>query len=136
MTFLSRRGTLSTAVHSAIGEATWPHLVRRIAETAGKLADLRIELTTPFTGSSVPDESFLRMDKLITAGPAPMVYMRGKYRHYSVISGYTPASFKLFDSFGYRWVRRASCSVAEAHKLTLHRFHIESLIALSAIAGA
>jgi hypothetical protein len=130
--FLAERGTLSAAVQSAVGEATWPYLAERVARVTRDLGSVRVELAWPLNPSASRAEIVETIERLITSGKAPMVFMRGKYRHYSVISGYTPASFKLFDSFGYHWVRRSSCSIARGEKPTLHRFHVESLISVSA----
>ena len=130
--FLDRRGSLPTAVHSAVGKAAWPLLAEHVADAAHKLGRFRIDLSQPITSRSANSAVIRGLERLITSGQAPMVFMRGKYRHYTVISGYTPASFKLFDSFGYHWVRRSSCNLAKTDKRTLHRFHIDSLIAVSA----
>ena len=132
VTFLAKRGSLPTAVHSAVGKGTWPHLAEQIAKAARTLGDIQFGLARPIKPGAPSAAIMLSLERLITSGQAPMVFMRGKYRHYSVISGYTPASFKLFDSFGYHWVRRSSCSLAPTDKPTLHRFHIDSLIAVSA----
>lgn len=130
--FLAKRGSLPSAVHSAVRKSVWPSLAKRMAKVASALDGIRIELAWPLAPGSAAADSVLTLERLITSGQAPMIFMRGKYRHYTVISGYTPASFKLFDSFGYHWVRRSSCSLGNSDRPTLHRFHIESLIAVSA----
>lgn len=128
--FLAKRGRVANAVHSGVGQATWPQLAQHLARAAVRLR-VPIFLEQPFTKSNMPAEAAARtIEQLITAGKAPVVFMRGKYRHYSVISGYTPFSFKLFDSFDYHWVRRSSCSLDEV-SVALHRLHVPSLIAFS-----
>lgn len=131
VTFLARRGRLSRAVQSAVEEGTWPRLADHMATEARRLG-FCIVLEQSLKHNRMASADITRLiERLITSGKAPMVFMRGKYRHYSVISGYTPASFKLFDSFGYHWVRRSSCSIDPA-AISVHRFHVPSLIAVSA----
>jgi hypothetical protein len=130
--FLARKGDLPKAVHSCVGERVWPRLAERIVASAQPIADRPILLERPRWAREVSvRETLLRIEKMIVAGKAPCVFLRGNYRHYSVISGYTSVSLKLFDSFGYRWVRRRSCGTTGT-PARLHRLHVQSLIALTA----
>lgn len=130
ITFLAERGKIAKALHSGVDQATWPKLTDHIARTAARM-QVPVLLEQPFAKSDLPAETVPRtIERLITAGKAPVLFMRGKHRHYSVISGYSPFSFKLFDSFDYHWVRRLSCSFDDV-TLALHRLHLPSLVAVS-----
>jgi hypothetical protein len=108
ISFLAKQGEVPKAVHSGIGEATWPQLAQHVTRQAAELR-VSVLLEQPLANEHMSAALIARtIEQLITAGKAPVLFMRGKYRHYSVISGYSPFSFKLFDSFGYRWVRRSS----------------------------
>lgn len=130
--FLARRGNLPEAVHSCVAEREWPKLVEHMSGAAQAVADRSIHVEQPRLSKheSIHD-ALCRIEGIIRAGRAPCVFLRGKYRHYSVISGYTPVSLKLFDSFGYRWLLRRSCGTTLTPE-SLHRLHTPSIIALSA----
>ncbi len=130
--FLARQGTLPETVNSCIGERDWPKLARHLVATAQKIVDrpILIERTT-LSKYAACHETIRDIERMITAGKAPCVFFRGKARHYTVISGYTPLSLRLFDSFGYHRVLRGSCGTAGTSG-TLHRFHLQSIIALTA----
>lgn len=131
--FLARQGSLPEAVHSCVDERVWPELAKRIVARAQRMSDCPILLERPRLSKEAPvHETLRRIEKMITSGKAPCVFLRGRYRHYSVISGYTPVSLKLFDSFGYHWVRRSSCGIPGT-PTSLHRLHLQSLIALTAL---
>lgn len=131
--YIDSHSNLSSAVRRAIARTSWPGLAERIRQHAQRLAGLQLTFAQPQAGQlyDQPDRALEAIETMIASKHAPMVFMRGKYRHYSVICGYTPKSLRLFDSFGYQWVRRASCG-HETCANSLHRFHVASLIAVSA----
>ena len=130
--FLAQQGTLPEAVHSCVGEQEWPKLARYLVATAQDIVGRPIFLERARLSKSVAIRETIRsIEGMITSGKAPCVFLRGKSQHYTVISGYTPLSFKLFDSYGYRWVLRRSCGATGTPR-SLHRFHVQSIIALSA----
>lgn len=128
--FLSRRGSLASAVRSCVPERDWPKLAARVVEAAQTITDRPISIERPRVTNDAPvGESLRLMEAFVGAGKAPCVFLRGRYRHYTVISGYTDASLKLFDSFGYRWVRRGS--FRPGARRSPHRLHLQSLITLA-----
>ena len=130
--FLARRGTLLEAVHSCVGEREWPKLARHLVATAQDIVDrpILLERARLSKGAAI-HETIRNIERMITAGKAPCVFLRGKSRHYTVISGYTPLSLRLFDSFGYHRVLRGSCGTARTPG-SLHRFHLQSIMTLAA----
>lgn len=130
--FLEQNGSLAEALHSCVSKKIWPKLAERIVATAQPMAQRSILLERPKLSKDAPiQDTFCRIERMIASGKAPCMFLRGKYRHYSVISGYTPASLRLFDSYGHRWVWRQSCGTT-ATPAALHRIHVQSIIALSA----
>lgn len=130
--YLARQGSLTKAVHTGIAQQACLKLARHVARAAQKKLCLHIMLEQPFPNAQLPvDEAMRMIEGLITSGKAPVVFMRGKYRHYSVISGFTKLSLRLFDSFDNHWVRRKSCGFGEGS--ARHRLHLPSLIAVSLV---
>ena len=130
--YLDRQGDLPEALHSCVVESDWPKLADKMVATAQAIADRQILLERPRLSADAPVQDTLRqIERMIASGKAPCIFLRGKYRHYSVISGYTPLSLKLFDSFGHHWVLRRSCGTNKT-PTSLHRLHVQSIIALSA----
>ena len=129
--FLDRQSALTEATLYCVNEWVWPKLAKRVVAKAQDFAERPIILEHTSLSEDAPIHRTLhRIEGMIASGKAPCVFLRGKYRHYSVISGYTPLSLKLFDSFGYHWVLRKSCG-AEA-PTSLHRFHMQSIITIAA----
>lgn len=129
--YLERKRILSEALHSCISERAWPKLAAKMVTTAQPMADRQILLERPRSSMDAPAQDTLRqIERMIASGKAPCVFLRGKYRHYSVVSGYTPLSLKLFDSFGHRWVLRSSCGTTKT-PTSLHRLHVQSIIILA-----
>lgn len=130
--FLDRQGTLPETVHSCIGERDWPKLARRLVATAQNIVDRPILLERARLSKGVETaETIQSLEQMIASGKAPCIFLRGKSQHYTVISGYTPSSLKLFDSFGYHRVLRRSCGTARTAG-SIHRFHLQSIITLAA----
>lgn len=128
---LARRGGLASAVHSCVAEEDWPQLAESVVKAAQPMADRKIRLDRPrLPTREATRETLHRIDALIASGQAPCVFLRGQTRHYTVISGYTPSSLKLFDSFGYRRVLRSSCGTRK-HDSRLHRLHLHSIFTVS-----
>ena len=129
--YLARQGDLAEAVHSCVGERKWPGLARCLVRTAQEIVNRPIVLERAGLSRGVAiDEAIGSIERMITTGKAPCVFLMGKSRHYSVISGYTPHSLKLFDSFGYRRLLRKSCGTTR-EPTSRHRLHVQSIIALA-----
>lgn len=129
---LAREGSLPEAVHSCVGEREWPKLARLLVANAQDIVNRPILLERVKLPNGAGNHEAIRsIERMITSAKAPCVFLRGKSRHYTVISGYTPLSLKLFDSFGYHRVLRRSCGTTRTPG-SRHRFHLRSIVALSA----
>lgn len=128
---LARRGGLANAAHSCVTEQDWPKLAARVVKAAQSIAQRPIVLEGPRLDNRVVGaETFDWIEGIVASGKAPCVFIRGAYRHYSVISGYTAASLRLFDSFGYHRLLRTSCSTSNSGS-ALHRLDLRSMITVS-----
>ena len=129
--FLTSRGALPNAVHSCVTERDWPKLAARIVEVTEAIAGRPIHLDRPLLPARETCQAALsRLDGLIASSKAACVFLRGRTRHYTVISGYTPASLMLFDSFGYRRVLRSSCGTRKGDRRR-HRLHLRAIFTVS-----
>ena len=115
------------AVHSCARDPDWPKLACRLVAKAQDLVQrpICIEPCAPTKSATIQD-TLLRIEQMIVSGKAPCVFFRGISRHYSVISGYTPLSLLLFDSFGYCRVLRRSCETTETATLA-HRYQLRGV---------
>lgn len=131
ISLLVRRGSLPTAVPSCVPERDWPTLAASVVRAAQAMSDRPLRTERPgLPGKETASKSLLTLNSLVASGKAPCVFLRGKTRHYTVISGYTPASLRLFDSFGYRRVLRSCCGTRK-DDTRLHRLHLRSIVTVS-----
>jgi hypothetical protein len=123
--FLARNGMLLEAVDFCVSERVWPQLAKHIVARAQLLVGGPIFLEQLMLAKDASVHETLRyIEAMIISCKAPCVFLRGRYRHYSVISGFTPASLKLFDSYGYHWLRRRYCGTTGS-PTALHRIHVQ-----------
>ncbi len=101
---------------------------RRRCDCETKLA-LQVEM--PFAHSEFGRQrAFAELERLILRNSVPVVYLSGAYRHCTVLSGYTPASLRLFDSYEYRFLRRRACGV-KAGTAARHHLHLQTMLVFS-----
>lgn len=132
--FLEQRDLLHRAVSGSIERRRWLTLTEFLRREARLNCDLSLRYEWPFEAEeeTQPTQVLDAIEQILLQRKAVMAFLRGTYRHYSVISGYTPSSLTLFDSYGYRWLRKASC-VATTTEPARHHIHAPSLIAVSVL---
>lgn len=129
---LEQADCLAEAVHSCVGRERWQRLARSMVGDAREILDHPIRLRKPkLAAHTSARELIVCIEDMIASGEAPCVFFRGKYRHYSVICGYTSLSLRLFDSFGHHRMLKRTCSTGRL-STSLHRLHVPSLISISA----
>lgn len=129
--FLERQSALTEATLYCVNEWVWPKLAKRLVAKAQEAAERPIVFEhAPLSEDAPIHRTLHRIEGMIASGKAPCVFLRGRTRHYTVISGYTPLSLKLFDSFGYHWVLRRSCGTQTPR--SVHRFHVQSILTVAA----
>lgn len=132
--YLEQRDLLHRAVSGSIERRRWLSLTELLRREARQNCDLSLRYEWPFEAAEETQsaEVLEAIQQTVVQRKAVMAFLRGKYRHYSVISGYTPFSLTLFDSYGYRRLRKTSC-VATAIEPARHHIHAPSLIAVSVL---
>lgn len=127
--FLNEHAKLSAAVRYGLRARLWVQLVVELASKAMRLLRTPIVAHRPL--AAVPAVTIeLLIDTAraaIRSGQAVLVLLKGAYDHYTVVSGVSATRFSLFDSYGYRWVTLASCSLVGEGPARRHRLHAASL---------
>jgi hypothetical protein len=129
--WLDEREELTAAVTRAVGKAAWPQLTRFLCREINEITNAQLTVSKLATSADGPSRVINRIEAAILRGEAPIVFMRGQYRHYSVVCGYTDEHLTLFDSYGYARVRRASL-LTRRQEATYHRFHAASVLSVAA----
>jgi hypothetical protein len=128
---LASAGALPEAVCRSIERDHWRQLANALQRQAATSFGLTLKIEQPFASDEAQmAEALGAIERMILQRKAVMVFMRGTYRHYTVIAGYSPASLRLFDSFGYRWLRKASVTT-DGNENARHRLQLASLLAIS-----
>lgn len=132
--YLSDRDALERAVCWAIKRQHLQGLVRHLRREAWAIAKLRVHHEHLLEdGDEIDAEQvFAALDHYLSQRKVVLAFLRGAYRHYTVVAGSTRSSLILFDSYGYRWLRKASC-VVTATDPARHNVHAASLMAISVV---
>lgn len=120
--YLDDRGWLSTVLTEGMPIRLFSSLARHLLRASGheitRLVAFPTRTTKPI--GSNPDE--LAILSAVAQGRPVIVALDGPLDHYSVIHGYSPQRFHLFDSFGYRWLNRKDCGYGrqpnKRHRIT------------------
>lgn len=132
--YLSDKACLERAVCWAIERQRWLGLMCHMRREAWRTARLRVHHEHLFEPDDETDakKALAAIQHHIAERKAVLAFLRGAYRHYTVVAGSTPTSLILFDSYGYRWLRKASC-LATARDPARHNVHAASLMAISVV---
>lgn len=110
--YLDDRGWLSTVLTEGMPIRLFSALGRHLMKKHG----LEIARIAP-TKRYPPEEAIMRA---IVSGRPVLASIDPPLDHYSVIYGYTPTRWLLFDSYGYKWLSRERCTWSRA-KRARHR---------------
>lgn len=115
-----------------IDEEPWLELAREMLEAASDLTGQRIRPHYFLRGRARSrTETALRAIQRQIAAQRPVIVMLwGGYNHATVISGVSPRRVELFDSIGFKWVKRSSLGLDHAWSTKLHRIPKRSAMAL------
>lgn len=117
--YLDDRGWLGSVLTEGMPVRLFTSLARHLLRPTGGGI---LRLTTPTATSTDMDPREWAILSAIAHGHPVIIAVDGPLNHYSVIQGYTPQRFHLFDSFGYRWLNRKNCGYGrqamKRHKIT------------------
>ena len=107
----------------------WHRLTECLVYTAARVFGHSFELLQPWRHTTPGRaEVFGTIERRIVAQQPVLIMLAGA--HYSVIRGFTPLSFLLFDSSGREWIKRHSLGVRGAHHAAVHRIVPSATMAL------
>ena len=131
VSWLDGRGLLASVVQSGMSQRVW--------------RELMVHVTTELPNTLRGAISFQRLIKAGNAASLTMAYARitaacergcpvlalvyDSYDHFTVISGTTASRLVLFDSYGFHWLNRQSCSLVRG-TAARHRLAPRALIAV------
>ena len=107
--YLDERGWLSTVLTQGMSNRLFASLVRYHA-TRHSLHVERIPAAPPSMTQESAISAELAVMAAITKGKPVLISIDKPLDHYSVICGYSPTRWHLFDSYGYRWLSRQHCT--------------------------
>ena len=117
--YLDERGWLSAVLTEGMPNHLFASLVRHLARSHS----LRVE-RAPVPARSMARESPMEAERVVIAailgGMPVFVSIDKPLDHYSIICGYSPKRWHLFDSYGYRWLSRSHCTF-ERQRNARHR---------------
>ena len=130
--FLHAQDRLHRATSSGINVPWWRRLAAELVRAATTMVSVPVELERPLPGVTQPswEQTLWSVRTLIDLQAPVLTVLRGAYRHYSVVVGYTPTRLMLFDSWGYAWINLAACSTTRCDPPARHRLDPGSIMAL------
>ncbi len=114
--YLDRRGLLLDAICSGMETKDWHKLIRRLAREVST-QKLSVELERPKLGrKSTIDDVFTWIEDSLADGKPVLICLGAGLNHFAVIAGIDESRVHLFDSAGFKFVKRSCCGIGE-------RFH-------------
>ncbi|AEG50220.1 hypothetical protein Sphch_2573 [Sphingobium chlorophenolicum L-1] len=105
--YLDKKDRLSTVLTEGMPKRLFVGLAHQLA----KRRDLQIERIASSGTRHRPEEAIMNA---IAAGMPVLASIDPPLDHYSVIFGYSPTRWLLFDSYGYKWLSRVQCAFGRA----------------------
>ena len=129
--WLDAQGTLGKALNSGMSQRTWRALAAHLSShfTRPGRPQLLLQPLLTDRATSTPT-AFARIAAVIERQSPVLALIYEDYFHFTVISGVSDTRVSLFDSYGYHWVERRSCSFRRASPPTRHRFAPNALLAV------
>lgn len=129
--YIEAHGQLSHAMLGGIRLSLWRRLAEALRDHAAFKLNAHIHIDQPFRyGPAFTAGQLLRVLETMVQRQTPVIILRRGGR-YTIVSGYTPLSLILFDSFGQWWIKRESCGV-KGDANVRHRLYSASLMTVIA----
>ena len=110
-------------------QGEWMRMVAALCEHFNRCHEQYITMWKPWSGDGpTRSELFSSIERLLVARQVVLTLFAGA--RYSVIRGFTGASWLLFDSGEYCWVKRASVGLVGEAQSFRHQLAPSSLLAL------
>jgi hypothetical protein len=129
---LSKRERLAAAVLNGIPDKTWRKLLVKLAGSATAGTGPVIAISQPLQHRTRVSRTELMeiIETAIDSRQPVVISLSGKHRHYTVVCGYTPGRFLLFDSSSLSWLKRELCGPSQSRREWRHEIDTASLTVL------
>lgn len=125
--YLKQKRKLETAITYGMGCSLQRKLLKHIVKKASKLSKLSFR----YERIEVTQENWqYKVKSKVQSGHAVNLVLEGAYNHFTVITEVTDIRFELFDSYGFKWVRRDTCCLRNCDKKKRHLINPKSLVAI------
>jgi len=129
--FLDEHGALVSAVTRTVDKNLWPALAQHLHRHVVGSSTLPLELEHPLAKATLTKRhAFAKLERMIVGAGVPVVRVTGELSHYTVICGYSPSSFRLFDSYELHHLRKSACTVT-TETSAKHRLHVDTMLVFS-----
>jgi hypothetical protein len=107
-------------------------LTDRLVEKIGRVFGSAIRIERPFAPRQrvPPWVAWGAIGSAIEQQYPTLLLLRGVYDHFTVASGLTTNRLVLFDSYGFQWVNRTSCSIGATRPRKRHQIAPASITIL------
>lgn len=114
--YLDERGKLCGAVSGSMGTRTWIGLAKHLGHTFEREFGRQVKIEKPFLSDKRLKRAdfILSLEGKLAAGSPLLILLQGKHWHYTVLAGYSPTRFRLFDSAGHRFLAKSHCGPSAA----------------------
>ena len=131
--FLGKTGNLQDIIGDGIGPPEWLELMEMLAVAAGAAAGCRVVVVQPlrYIARATRARMHGTIDDAIVCGQPVLITLSGVHDHYSVVSGFTPFSLRLFDSGHLQRLRRSDCGTEHGGDKWRHRINARTMTVLS-----
>jgi hypothetical protein len=131
---LDAEDRLAHGAYRGMSLSTWRRLIDRLAGQAERMMDCPVWIERPFAPRQrVPaPAAWETIRSAIEMRRPVLLLLRGAYDHFTVATALSGHRLVLFDSYGFRWVTRASCSIGATRPYKRHQLAPSSITILRA----
>lgn len=125
---------LAHGAYRGMSLSMWRRLTDRLASQTGRMLGSRIWIERPIAPRQrvLPPAAWETIGSAIERRRPVLLLLRGAYDHFTVATALSEHRLTLFDSYGFRWVTRAACSIGATSPRKRHQLAPSSITILHA----
>ena len=131
--FLGKTGNLEDTIAHGMGPQLWLDLIKKLAAVANGKNSFYISVSQPLEHAKPANRAqmYEAIEEAVLQGRAVLISLSGVHDHYTVVSGFSPFSLRLFDSGHLQRIGRADCGTQRSGDKWRHRVNARTLTVLS-----
>ena len=136
--FLGETGNLEDIIACGIGPQLWLDLMKKLAAVASGNNSFYVSVSQPLKHTKPANRArmYETIEVAVLQGRAVLISLSGAHDHYTVVSGFSPSSLRLFDSGHLQRIGRADCGTQRSGDKWRHRINARTLTVVSLDADA